>query len=219
MSTRTRHAPGRRLIVMTRFPAPGKVKTRLIPALGPEGAALLHRRMTERTLEVVRRVDIGEPIQIEVCYADAGESEMREWLGPGVGLREQLPGDLGQRMWRAFEAAFDEGMGTAVIIGADHPDLAPDHLLRALGLLRDHDLVLGPAEDGGYYLIGMHRPIPELFTDIPWSTARVHGATLAAAERLGLAVAETALVFDVDLPEDLERVPANLLEGIPWRRP
>ncbi|MBW2277119.1 MAG: TIGR04282 family arsenosugar biosynthesis glycosyltransferase, partial [Deltaproteobacteria bacterium] len=196
-----------RLILMTRFPVPGKAKTRLVPVLGAEGAALLHRRMTERTLEIASAVDTEQPTEIEVCYTDAAQSQMREWLGPNVQLRDQHPGDLGQRMWHAFAAAFDDGATTAVLIGADTPDLNADHLRLAFDSLRDNDLVLGPAEDGGYYLIGLSRPIPELFHDVPWSTDRVAEQTLQIAVELVLKIAQLDMLSDVDRPEDLARVP------------
>lgn len=205
-------AEDRRLILMTRYPVAGKVKTRLIPALGEEGAALLHRRMTERALETARKV--GAPIEIEVCYTDADVEPMRDWLGAGVLLREQHPGDLGQRMWRAFEGAFDEGAAPVVMIGADSPDLTAGLLAKAFARLGEYDLVLGPARDGGYYLIGLSRPIPELFEGVPWSSDAVLTQTLRIADELGLAVAGLDVLGDVDRPEDLARVPAELLDGI-----
>jgi rSAM/selenodomain-associated transferase 1 len=201
-----------RLIVMTRFPAPGRVKTRLISALGEDGAALLHRRMAERTLRTAGGVET--PIEVEVCYTDADEPQMRRWLGQEILLREQRAGDLGQRMHKAFRAAFAEGAPCVVVIGADSPDLDRRHLLQAFELLGENDLVLGPAEDGGYYLIGLRRPIPALFEGIAWSTDRVLAQTLRITDELGLKVAQTERLFDVDRPEDLARVPADLLDGL-----
>jgi rSAM/selenodomain-associated transferase 1 len=201
-----------RLILMTRYPVPGLVKTRLIPALGEDGAALLHRRMTERTLETARAV--ASAIEIEVCYTDAGETRMREWLGESVSLCEQRPGDLGRRMWRAFEAAFADGAPCAVTIGADSPGLTAEHLETAFERLAEYDLVLGPAEDGGYYLIGLSRPIPQLFEGVAWSTDAVLTQTLRIADELELRASGLDVLGDVDRPEDLARVPAELLDGI-----
>jgi rSAM/selenodomain-associated transferase 1 len=191
------------------------VKTRLIPALGAEGAALLHRRMTERTLETARLVEAS--VEIEVCYTDADERQMREWLGSEVRLSEQPPGDLGQRIWRALRDAFTGGAASAVMIGADSPGLTAAHLDAALVRLVDYDLVLGPAADGGYYLIGLNRPIPELFQEISWSTDAVLTQTLRAADELGLRVSGLDVLGDVDRPEDLAHVPEELLSGIARR--
>jgi len=207
----------RRLIVMTRYPIPGKVKTRLIPDLGSAGAAELQRRMTERALAAARCAAAREAIEIEVSYTDAPERQVREWLGPSVRLREQRPGDLGQRIWQAVDAAFCDGAVAVVVVGADSPDLTDAQLSAAFATLGGNDLVLGPAEDGGYYLIGLARPLPDLFEGVPWSTERVLAETLRIADRLGLTPVLLEELVDIDRPEDLGRVPNELLDGLPPR--
>jgi hypothetical protein len=199
------------LIIFTRYPEPGKTKTRLIPLLGAEGAATLQRQMTEQKLAEVNQLQAFYPLSVEVHFAGGNEQLMQEWLGSSLVYRRQSEGDLGDRMASAFQASFAAGMTAGVLIGSDCPDLNASLMAEAFQLLRQHDLVLGPALDGGYYLIGLRRLIPELFTGIPWSTAEVLQQTITIAKRLGLAVAKLPLLSDVDRPEDLSVwKPANL---------
>jgi rSAM/selenodomain-associated transferase 1 len=199
------------LIIFTRYPEPGNTKTRLIPLLGAEGAATLQRQMTEQKLAEVNQLQAFYPLSVEVHFAGGNEQLMQEWLGSSLVYRRQSEGDLGDRMASAFQASFAAGMTAGVLIGSDCPDLNASLMAEAFQLLRQHDLVLGPALDGGYYLIGLRRLIPELFTGIPWSTAEVLQQTITIAKRLGLAVAKLPLLSDVDRPEDLSVwKPANL---------
>jgi rSAM/selenodomain-associated transferase 1 len=203
---------------MTRYPAPGRVKTRLIPTLGELGAADLQRRMTEHALSTARQAAAtGAGFEIEVWYDGADESQMRAWLGDEVSLRRQTTGGLGPRLRAVVAAAFDAGTKALVIVGADSPGLDRAQLAEAFERLATHDLVLGPAADGGYYLIGLGQPIPELFRGIPWSTDQVLATTLGIADELGLATAQLVTLYDVDRPEDLAHVPRELLEGIKRR--
>lgn len=201
----------RRLIVFTRHPEPGKAKTRMIPLLGAEGAANLQRQMTLRTIITSRRAARRIPVEIEVRYSGGDPAGFGAWLGPDLSYRPQGGGDLGRRMAKALGAAFTEGTSEAVIIGTDIPNLTDDLLERAFESLARCDLVLGPALDGGYYLIGLRRAIPELFEDVAWGTGEVLGRTRERAERLGLSVALLDPLTDVDEPEDLaawQAVPA-----------
>jgi rSAM/selenodomain-associated transferase 1 len=191
------------LILFTRYPEPGKTKTRLIPLLGAEGAATLQRQMTEHKLAEVNQLLTFYLLSVEVHFAGGNEQLMQEWLGLNWVYRRQSEGDIGDRMASAFQASFAAGMTAGVLIGSDCPDLNAPLMAEAFQLLRQHDLVLGPALDGGYYLIGLRRLIPELFTGIPWSTAEVLQQTITIAQRLGLAVAKLPLLSDVDRPEDL----------------
>jgi hypothetical protein len=191
------------LIIFTRYPEPGNTKTRLIPVLGAEGAATLQRQMTEHKLAEVNQLLTFYPLSVEVHFAGGNEQLMQEWLGSSLVYRRQSEGDIGDRMASAFQASFAAGMTAGVLIGSDCPDLNASLMAEAFQLLRQHDLVLGPALDGGYYLIGLRRLIPELFTGIPWSTAEVLQQTITIAQRLGLAVAKLPLLSDVDRPEDL----------------
>ncbi|MDP8962444.1 MAG: TIGR04282 family arsenosugar biosynthesis glycosyltransferase [Cyanobacteriota bacterium] len=192
-----------RLIIFTRYPEPGKTKTRLIPVLGEEGAATLQRQMTEHKLAEVRKLQVFHPLSIEVHFAGGNEQLMQGWLGSNIIYRHQSEGDIGCRMASAFQASFEGGMNRVVLIGSDCPDLNAQLLAQAFQALEQHDLVLGPARDGGYYLIGLHHLLPELFTGISWSTAEVLQQTQSIAKRLELAVAYLPLLSDVDRPEDL----------------
>lgn len=195
------------LIIFTRYPEPGKVKTRLVPALGEEGASDLHRRMAELTINIARQVDLPE-LRIQVHY-DGGDPElMKGWLSADVDLRSQGEGDLGERMRRAFETAFSDGMQKALIIGTDSPFITHQLLRLALFKLKTSDMALGPAVDGGYYLIGIRKQaaaqaLPGIVSGIPWGTGEVFGRTLRKAQELGLNVYQTEMLCDIDRPEDL----------------
>ncbi len=193
----------RQIIIFTRYPKPGAVKTRLIPLLGAEEAAGLHRRMTEHTLNIVRELESLCSVSIRICYEGGDEPLMQTWLGPEISCQRQHDGDLGQRMLYAFECAFCSGAKRVIIIGTDCPDLSSGLIQKAFTALLDHDLVLGPAKDGGYYLIGLQQPILQLFTGIPWGTGEVRQKTLEIADKLGLRTSLTDMLTDVDRPEDL----------------
>ncbi len=196
-------ASHQRLIVFSRWPIPGQTKTRLIPALGPLRAAELQRRMTERTLQTGRAWAVGQGRAIEIRHAGGCWRQMRRWLGPGIFYRAQPGGDLGRRMDTAFRAAFAEGAERVVLVGTDCPDLTPELLDAAANALGSHDLVLGPSADGGYWLIGMNRPLP-VFDGVSWSTASVLEQTINLARRHDLDVHLLPTRNDVDLPEDLD---------------
>jgi rSAM/selenodomain-associated transferase 1 len=196
-------SPARRVVLFTRYPEAGAAKTRLIPLLGPEKAAELHRRLTEHTLAQVRRLTEHSPVSIEVRYTGGGREEMRKWLGTDFPVRNQGCGDLGARITRAFHDAFQEGRERVVLIGSDCPGLSADLILSALDDLSERDVVVGPAADGGYYLIGLRREVRDLFRDIPWGTDRVLAETLKRIDALGLSKSVLDQKNDVDRPEDL----------------
>ena len=191
------------LIIFTRYPKPGKTKTRLIPALGAEGAANLGRKMTEHTLNQVKELQSLRLIAVTVYFAGGNTELMQQWLGSDLRYQCQGEGDLGSRMALAFANAFKEGMSSVAIIGTDCPSLKPKLMEGAFQALSQYDLVLGPAQDGGYYLIGLRRLIPELFTGISWGTSEVLQQTLTIAKQLDLAIAYLPTLADVDRPEDL----------------
>lgn len=166
-----------RLIVFSRWPTPGKTKTRLIPALGSLGAAELQRQMTVWTVQTARGWARSDQRQVEICHEGGSWRQMRRWLGPGLSYRRQEPGDLGYRMASAFAAAFNEGCRRAILIGTDNPSITLALLNEALLALGDNDLVLGPTLDGGYWLIGMKRPLA-VFEGAVWGTERVLAQTL-----------------------------------------
>jgi uncharacterized protein len=195
------------LIVFTRYPEVGKTKTRLIPALGAAGAAALQRQMTEFTLKQVEKLaqqqDGLNSLSVEIRFAGGDRSLMQDWLGSRWSYQPQATGDLGERMRLAFQSAFGTGSKRVVTIGIDCPELDAATLAQAFLALQEHDLVLGPATDGGYYLIGLRSLIPELFSGIDWGTDQVFRQTIAVAEAKGLAIATLTPLTDVDRPEDL----------------
>lgn len=197
------------LIVFTRYPEPGRTKTRLMPALGALGAAQVQRQMTEHTLatvaQLIQQRPPEQPLQVWVCYGGAEAEAMAAWLGQDWCYLPQAQGDLGDRMAQAFGQAFAAGAERVVIIGIDCPDITPEILAGAFEQLRRQDLVLGPASDGGYYLIGLGQQLPSLFDRMAWGGDGVLAETLERAQRAGLGVAQLVQLSDVDYPEDLAR--------------
>ena len=204
-----------RLIVFGRYPVPGRVKTRLIPAIGPAGAADLQRWLTEKTLETAKAFAFPRGIDVEVCFEGGTKQKMRRWLGSGVSLSRQVPGDLGMRMYTTFLAAFQSGCSRVILIGTDIPELKTDHLRQAFDALTENDLVIGPSTDGGYWLIGMNRPV-HLFQAIKWGTGAVLGQTLALAHEQGLRVKELDVLTDIDTTEDLQQLPPEWTSKGPY---
>ena len=194
-----------RLIVFGRYPVPGRTKTRLIPALGPAGAADLQRQLTEKIVATAEAFALQRGVNVEVCFEGGSEQKMRRWLGPDLSLSRQAPGDLGTRMYAAFLAAFQRGCSRAVLIGTDIPELRADHLRQAFDALSENDLVIGPSRDGGYWLIGLNRPA-RLFEGIKWGTKVVLGQTLALANGQGLSVKELDYLTDIDTEEELKEL-------------
>ncbi len=192
-----------RLIVFTRYPEPGKSKTRLIPILGPEGAAELQCEMTQHVFGWAKALATCRPLCLEVCFEGGDVSLMRQVFGNDLTCRHQAVGDLGQRLHAAFEAAFQAGSHRTVLIGTDCPELDGGLVQAAFDRLYEQDVVLGPASDGGYYLIGLRSPAPVLFDGIPWGTGEVLRATLSAVKVAGLSVTLLPRLPDVDCPEDL----------------
>jgi rSAM/selenodomain-associated transferase 2/rSAM/selenodomain-associated transferase 1 len=204
-----------RIIVFGRYPVPGRVKTRLIPALGPAGAAELHRRLSEQTLvtgfDFARRAGT----QVHFCYAGGTPQHIDRWLPlPGLTHSPQTGNDLGQRMAAAFDAAFREGCERVILVGTDVPDLCEDHLTAAFTALASHEVVLGPSSDGGYWLVGMKRN-HDIFSGIRWGKRLVLEETLAKVRRLGLRYARLKMLCDLDTPEDLRA----LVPQSQWPKP
>lgn len=192
-----------RLILFTRYPEPGRAKTRLIPALGAEGAAALQRRMSETIVARMVRFAGNYPAGLEIRYTDGNQEAMAAWLSCDIPCLDQGKGGLGDRLRRAFAHAFAQGNRQVVVIGADCPGLGPALFAQAFIALESQDLVLGPAMDGGYYLVGLNRPAPALFAGIPWGTGEVLAATLKQAHELNLSTHLLEPLADVDRQEDL----------------
>ena len=192
-------------MVFAKAPTPGRVKTRLVPALGETAAAELHRQLAERTLDTALAAGLGE---VELWCAPATNDAFFAACAKrrGVSLRAQGDGDLGMRMARALELAVAGG-SAGLLIGSDCPALTPEYLSEAAAALGNgNDAVFGPAEDGGYVLIGVaRRPSALLFEGIAWGTATVMQYTRARLERLDWRWRELATLWDVDRPEDLLR--------------
>jgi hypothetical protein len=191
----------RTLVVFVRYPRPGEVKTRLVPALGAEAAAKLYRAIAEQVLEAT----LPAPGEYErlVFYdpPEAGEA-MRQWL-PSGRLRRQAGGDLGERMAEAFTRAFRRGASRVALAGSDVPTLTRKDVASAFSRLDTADVVLGPSEDGGYYLVALRRAQPSLFEGVAWGTPSVLEETLARAGAAGLAVGRLGPRRDIDTVEDL----------------
>lgn len=193
---------GRHLLIFARLPELGRVKTRLAAGIG-EAAALV---VYEELLALTRAAAAGVAARKTLWLAGgpaAAAAPASLWPAAECAQQPQPDGDLGVKMAAAFTAAFAAGATAAVVIGTDCPDLRAGHLEAAFAQLATHDLVLGPAADGGYYLLGMKAFQPNLFVHKPWSTAAVRAATLADAQRLGLRVAHLPMLRDVDTAEDL----------------
>lgn len=193
----------RSLIVFTRYPEAGKTKTRLIPELGADGAADLSLELIGQVMRTVSSVSERESMDVSVLFTGCDEDRARH-LAPGpYTYREQVGADLGARMNAALAAAFDDGYDLAVIVGSDCPELSESIVFTAFQKLADADVVLGPAADGGYYLIGLRAPRPVLFEGVEWGSGSVFDSTVGIAGEHGLSVATLPMLRDVDRPEDL----------------
>lgn len=202
------------LLIFTRYPEVGQVKTRLIPALGATAATELHRQMVRHTLNQVKALRDRrlQPLQVTVCFAgEVDVARVEAWIGAEFSAQPQAAGDLGDRLTQGFETAFAAGASQVLAIGTDCPGLNAAVMEQALVALADHDVVLGPAVDGGYYLIGLRwsetaRRVsqqPQLFTNITWGTGVVLEQTLAAIKSQHLSYRLLTTLADVDRPEDL----------------
>ncbi|PJJ59511.1 TIGR04282 family arsenosugar biosynthesis glycosyltransferase [Hymenobacter chitinivorans] len=188
------------LLLFARHPALGLVKTRLAHTVGDEEALRVYQELLDHTRAAADGVAAAKTLWLAGEPA-ASPNFFTDWLG-----YEQLPqpaGELGQRMQHAFEAAFAAGATRVVIIGTDCPELTSTHLREAFDQLAHHEVVVGPALDGGYYLLGMRTVVPDFFRNKAWSTDSVLTDTLADAARLGLRVAQLVPLSDVDTASDL----------------
>ena len=192
------------LLIFAREPVLGKVKTRLAADIGVDAALAVYRELLALTAAAVAKAAVPATVWLAEAPAPPAESTLPRPEWPGLSWRVQPPaGSLGERMANAFEAAFAAGAGRVVIIGTDCPSLSAELLHRAFDKLGAHDLVIGPADDGGYYLLGLRELQPELFRNKDWSTATVLPDTLADAGRLGLRVVLLPTLSDVDSVRDL----------------
>ena len=204
------------LVIFAKAPIPGKVKTRLCPPLTPDEAATLHGSfvldMLERTTVAAAKLQL--PFHRYLACAPSSELVFFKIMEErqSVRLLDQIGEDLGQRMHRASIDIFAKGYKQVIIVGADVPTLPLSVYQDALAILDRSDLALGPALDGGYYLIGLKRPAEQLFTGVPWSTDQVLAVTQQKAKTLGLTVELTTAWRDVDTIADLQSLIAECQE-------
>ncbi|MBV9079737.1 MAG: TIGR04282 family arsenosugar biosynthesis glycosyltransferase [Elusimicrobia bacterium] len=200
----------RALIVFAKAPMPGEVKTRLIPHLTAEEAAGLYRCFVIDLLS--RFSQKSAPSKLIVAYQPNSKAADLSW----VGLKQQPDffkqegRSLGERLIHAFGTAFGRGCREVVIIGSDSPDLPGSYIEQAFSALADADVVLGPALDGGYYLIGLSRPCMKLFDDVAWSTDQVFERTAQNAQALGYRLRVLPSHYDIDTIEDVAKLNREL---------
>ncbi|GAB6067122.1 hypothetical protein JCM13664_04400 [Methylothermus subterraneus] len=209
--------PEAAILVFLKAPLPGQVKTRLIGALTPAQAASLHARLAAGLIARLAQARLA-PIKL-YCHPDTShlffQALARRY---GVGLRRQRGQDLGERMLSAFQAALALSR-FALAVGGDCPELGAAELNAALlALAEGYEAVLGPAEDGGYVLLGLRRPQPELFLTMPWGSATVLAETRRRILALGLKSLELPPLWDLDRPEDLQRLKSTCQRNTTWRR-
>ena len=190
--------------LLAKTPGPGRVKTRLVPPLTTEEAAAVARACLTTTLRWLLPA-AGLPCTLFL------DGEPEPWIAAlaakrGIAVAPQAPGDLGARLLAAFHALRASGAARVLAVGADSPTLPPERIPEAARALDDADVVLGPTEDGGYYLVGARRGEETILRDIPWSTERVLEVTRARAAEAGLAVRLLPAWYDVDGPEDGKRL-------------
>lgn len=186
------------LLIFGKTPEPGQVKTRLAASIGDYRAVQVYRQLLYYTFDIAERTGV----YVMACFPQKDQNTLD--AVPYSGFYQQVAGDLGQKMSAAFEHAFALGHQKVVVIGSDCADLNSSHLEQAFEQLNHKDLVIGPAKDGGYYLLGMNKPHPYLFENIPWSTDAVLDSTMKK-------ILDTSLTFhlleelsDIDTLEDLK---------------
>jgi hypothetical protein len=210
------HRDGPAVGVFIKRAEPGEVKTRLGAAIGAEAAALLYRAFVADLVETIEQLSEARkvvfftpPSALRACRTLCRRSSGR--LPGGIEFRPQASGALGRRLRTAFAELFGAGASEAILVGSDCPTLHVGVLTDAIGALRRCDLVLGPSEDGGYYLIGMRQPQPDLFRRVPWSTDRVLEITLRRARSRRLRTVVLPHLRDVDDVADLDCLGRDLL--------
>jgi len=191
------------LLIFARVPKSGTNKTRLIPALGAENATLVYRNLAERTLRRARQLGGERACLATVCFTGGTVGEAHAEFGDDLAYCEQIGSSLGDRLQHASRSAFDAGAKKVIVIGTDCPSLTQNDLKEAFEQLDKNDVVLGPALDGGYYLIGLNANHASLFDGVDWSTSIVFEQTWQKAHALNLSVQALRKLPDVDYPEDL----------------
>lgn len=190
------------LIIFGRYPIPGRVKTRLISCLGPVGAAQLQKDLTEDILKKARSISYMTDL---IFFFEGGSKYlMKRWLGKDIYYSPQHGTDLGERMQQAILYAQKKGYEKIVLIGTDIPKIAPDQIKEAFFLLDKYDVVIGPSEDGGYWLIGMKR-LHNIFEGVDWGTNKVFFQTMRLVKKHRLSIYLLDELVDIDDPDDMEK--------------
>jgi rSAM/selenodomain-associated transferase 1 len=190
------------LIMFVKAPRPGEVKTRIAESIGAQAACDAYLALVEVLIGNLRTLS-----NVQVRYTpDDALLEIPQWVQPTWKSAPQGHGDLGQRLAKAFDDAFSAGAERVVTIGSDCPEITQQDIESAWAALDDHDVVLGPAEDGGYWLIGLRSPQRALFENVAWSSTTVFEETLSRATDTGLAVRVLRKLSDVDTMEDLRKL-------------
>jgi uncharacterized protein len=187
------------LVIFVRNPILGQVKTRLAKDIGDERALAIYLQLLQHTLEITR----GLSFRKFIYYADE-VSDYDLWSVPGYTKRKQHGNDLGERMLNSFKELFEQGFNRIIIIGSDCLQLQTENLQEAVALLESNAAVIGPASDGGYYLLGLTKLYPELFVNKPWSTDQVFAKTIDDFNNLGISYALLEELSDIDDISDLE---------------
>lgn len=190
--------PSAQTVIFVRAPRRGTVKTRLARSLGDDNALQAYRTLLSATCDALREL---EPVELRVTPDDAAP-ELNEWLQPGWTTARQGSGNLGERLAASLNAHFTSGAASVVIIGSDCPEITAQDIQDAHNALANADVVLGPATDGGYWLVGLRNPTVAIFDDIAWSTDAVFRQTCERAASLSLSVATLRTLDDIDTHED-----------------
>ena len=200
----------RAVICLTRVPIAGKTKTRLMPLLGGARCAALHTAFLQDLSQVYQSLQAD----LFVAYTpEDGWEQLREIFPTATAFFPQCPGGLGERMDTAIQSVLDRGYEACVLTGSDLPALQALHFERAFAALQSADLVIGPSLDGGYYLIGMKRPCPELFMNQAYGGSNVFESTCRAANKAGRTIDSVLPCGDVDTPGDLRRLWGEIEAG------
>jgi uncharacterized protein len=211
--TQTIETTKRTLIIFVKSPIPGDVKTRLIPYLSSSEAADLYKCFVADTLKFSKQISAG--VRTQVAYQPHSKAIDLSWLGlkstPDIFKQEGR--SLGERLIHAFGQAFGRGARHVVIIGSDSPNLPSTYVEQAFKALEESDVVLGPAHDGGYYLIGLSRPCTKLFDDVSWSSDQIFERTASNAQNLGYSLRILPHHYDIDTIEDLRTLHSDLLRN------
>jgi uncharacterized protein len=204
-----------KIILFTRLPEEGKTKTRMFSKLSPKECCELQSEMTKHMIKKISRLYSKQNFDFEISYnseSKNGQKLMENWLGKEYKYKKQIGSNLGEKLKNSFQSSFQSGFENVIILGSDIPDIDHrKHLSQAFSLLRNStDSVVGPSEDGGYYLIGLNKKQcenknwEELFNNITWGTKYVFDETVSILKTFNISVSLLEKLNDVDYPEDLE---------------